>query len=89
MTLLTRSGQECDNGAMLKRRDHPPLNPTEPPALTPPHGDPLAAQLPGHTAAPASMPGSNGGVTPTEGLTDRQRRDLAMRAAAARWKART
>jgi hypothetical protein len=74
---------------MLKRRDHSPLNPTEPSALTPPHGDPLAAQLPGHPAAPASMPAGNGGAAPSEGLTDRQRRELAMRAAAARWKARS
>jgi general stress protein YciG len=60
---------------------------TPEPDVTPPHGDPFEAQFRARMAELGRKGGKASGAKRME-MPERQRREIAMRAAAARWKKR-
>ena len=55
------------------------------PDVTPPHGDTFKTQLSAHMSALGRKGGKVSGAKRMENLSDKQRRDIALKAAKARW----
>jgi hypothetical protein len=53
--------------------------------ITPPHGDPFKEQLSAYMARLGAKGGKISGAKRMKNLTDRQRSEIALKAATARW----
>jgi general stress protein YciG len=59
--------------------------PVQPQAVTPPHGDPFEAQYRARMAELGRKGGQIGGKRRMESMTEKERKDVARKAAKARW----
>jgi hypothetical protein len=69
----------------VKPWDKAPATPAPEPDVTPPHGDTFKAQLSAHMKKIGTKGGNASGASRMTSLSDDQRREIASKAARARW----